>query len=72
MRQLSQPRATHVSINISQYQDSDVDREFSKAGTLAGGVSLSTTAANQAELSRSLDGAQESINSNKDFSPTVK
>ena len=58
--------------HMSQYQDSDVDREFSKAGTPTGGVSLSKTAANQAELSRSLDGAQESINSNKDFSPTVK
>ena len=57
--------------HMSQYQDSDVDREFSKAGILPGGVSLSTTAANQAELSRSLDRAQESTNSNKDFSPTI-
>ena len=57
---------------MSLYQESDADREFSKAGTPTGGVSLSKTAANQAELSRSLEGAQESINSNEDFSPTVK
>ena len=59
---------------MSQYEDSDVDmQEFSEAGTAPrGGVSLSTTAANHAELSRSLDRTQESTNSNKDFSPTDK
>ena len=58
--------------HMSQYQDSDVNREFSKAGTLPGGVSLSTSAAHQVEHSQSLDWTQESIYSNEDFSPTGK
>ena len=59
---------------MSQYEDSDVDmQEFSEAGTAqGGGVSLSTTAATHAELPRSLVRAQESTNSNKDFSPTTR
>ena len=56
---------------MSQYQESNVDtQEFSEAGTVQGRVSLSTTTAIQAELSPSLDGTQESSNSDKDFMPT--
>ena len=54
---------------MSQYVES---QEFSEVGTDTGKMSLSTSPANNAEFSQSVDRAQESTNCVRDFSPTPK
>ena len=56
---------------MSQYSNSQT---FSEVGTteFKGGMSLSTSAADQTELPQSLDWAQESTNNSGDFLPATK